>query len=86
LQTGFTRTPGPSPDVLQVGVASDALAREVEVDEAVALLQTGFTRTPGPSPDVLQVGVASDALAGDVQVVNAACGATFWLSCSKYWC
>jgi len=31
LQTGIARTPGPSPDVLQAGIASDASTRDVEL-------------------------------------------------------
>jgi len=54
LQTGIARTPGPSPDVLQAGIASDASTRDVEVDEPSRFCKTGITRTPGPSPDVLQ--------------------------------
>ena len=40
--TGFRRTPGPSPDVLQVGVASERLELEVPIDEVV-LLQAAKT-------------------------------------------
>src|SRR5947207_3411900 len=62
-RTGSRRPHGPSPDSLQVGVASDALALGYAPPPYVCRSTTGSRRPHGPSPDGLQVGVASDALA-----------------------
>src|SRR5262245_41083305 len=63
---GFSRTPGQSPDVLQVGVASERATRNRSKGFDPELLRVmGFSRTPGQSPDVLQVGVASERLKPD---------------------
>ena len=62
MPQGIGRASGPSPDALQVGVASERLRVNLGKVSAATALATGDWTGAGPSPDALQVGVASERL------------------------